>query len=63
MSKGLAASVGARLLNVSKTQGADFNQVLVRFALERILYRLSQSAYADHFLLKGACKIHRALIG
>jgi predicted nucleotidyltransferase component of viral defense system len=28
--------------------------VLVRFALERILYRLSQSAYAEYFLLKGA---------
>ena len=54
MNKDLAASVRARLLNVAKTQGADFNQVLVRFALERILYRLSQSAYADHFLLKGA---------
>ena len=31
-----------------------FNQVLVRFALERILYRLSQSQHADRFLLKGA---------
>ncbi|MCK5875708.1 MAG: nucleotidyl transferase AbiEii/AbiGii toxin family protein [Alcanivoracaceae bacterium] len=51
---GLAASVRARLLNVAKAQGVDFNQVLVRFALERILYRLSQSQYADHFLLKGA---------
>lgn len=50
----LAASVRARLLNVAKTQGADFNQVLVRFALERILYRLSQSEHADRFLLKGA---------
>lgn len=49
-----AASVRARLLNVAKTQGVDFNQVLVRFALERILYRLSQSAHADRFLLKGA---------
>ena len=39
----VAASVRARLLNVAKTQGADFNQVLVRFALERILYRLSQN--------------------
>lgn len=28
--------------------------MLVRFALERILYRLSQSAHADRFLLKGA---------
>lgn len=33
----VAASVHARLLNVAKAQGVDFNQVLVRFALERIL--------------------------
>ncbi len=32
----------------------DFNQVLVRFASERMLYRLGQSAHADRFLLKGA---------
>lgn len=49
-----AASVRARLLNVAKAQGVDFNQVLVRFALERILYRLSQSDHAGYFLLKGA---------
>ena len=49
-----AASVRARLLNVAKAQGVDFNQVLVRFALERILYRLTKSPYADRFLLKGA---------
>ena len=54
MNKDLAASVRARLLNIAKAQDADFNQVLVRFALERILYRLSQSAHADCFLLKGA---------
>ena len=54
MSKDLAASVRARLLNIAKAQSVDFNQVLVRFALERMLYRLGQSAYADRFLLKGA---------
>ena len=54
MSKDRAASVRARLLNIAKAQGVDFNQVLVRFALERMLYRLSQSAHADGFLLKGA---------
>ena len=54
MSSNLAASVRARLLNVAKAQDSDFNQVLVRFALERILYRLTQSEYADRFLLKGA---------
>lgn len=50
----VAASVRARLLNVAKAQGVDFNQVLVRFALERILYRMSQSQHADRFVLKGA---------
>ena len=54
MSKDRAASVRTRLLNIAKAQGVDFNQVLVRFALERMLYRLSQSAHADGFLLKGA---------
>lgn len=50
----VAASVRARLLNVAKAQGVDFNQVLVRFALERILYRMTRSQHADRFLLKGA---------
>jgi len=54
MSKDLSASVRARLLNIAKMQETDFNQILVRFVLERLLYRLSQSEYADHFLLNGA---------
>ena len=54
MNQGIAASLRARLLNLAKAQRVDFNQILVRFALERILYRLSQSAHADRFLLKGA---------
>jgi len=54
MNGDLAASVRARLLNIAKAEGTDFNQVLVRYALERLLYRLSESAHADRFLLKGA---------
>ena len=54
MSGNRAHSVRARLLNLAKVQGADFNQVLVRFGLERLLYRLGQSAHAERFLLKGA---------
>lgn len=50
----LAASVRARLLNLAKAEQTDFNAVLVRYALERFLYRLGQSAHADHFVLKGA---------
>lgn len=54
VNQNVAASVRARLLNVAKAQGVDFNQVLVRFALERMLYRLTKSKHADRFLLKGA---------
>jgi len=38
VTKDIAASVRARLLNLAKAQGADFNTLLVRFALERFLY-------------------------
>lgn len=54
MSRDVAASVRARLLNIARAEGSDFNQVLVRFALECLLYRLSQSKHADRFLLKRA---------
>jgi hypothetical protein len=54
MSKDLAASVRARLLNLAKAEQSDFNGVLVRYALERLLYRMGQSAHAHRFLLKGA---------
>ncbi len=54
MGQDLAASVRARLLNIAKAEQTDFNAVLVRDALERFLYRLSQSAHAEHFVLKGA---------
>lgn len=50
----VAASVRARLLNLAKRQRVDFNEILVRFALERMLYRLSQSPHASQFVLKGA---------
>lgn len=49
----LAASVKQRLLNIARAQGQVFDVVLVRFALERLLYRLSVSEYHDRFILKG----------
>lgn len=48
------ASVKALLLNISREKGEDFNLILARYALERLLYRLCQSTYADQFVLKGA---------
>src|SRR5690554_2103689 len=52
--RNIAASVRARLLNRARETRQDFNLVLTRYALERLLYRLSISPYADQFLLKGA---------
>jgi predicted nucleotidyltransferase component of viral defense system len=50
----LAHSVFQRLLNHAKQNGEDFNLLLSRYAMERFLYRLSKSAHADKFVLKGA---------
>lgn len=52
--KDLAASVSRRLLNRSQQRGEDFNLTLTRYFIERFLFRLSKSAYADRFVLKGA---------
>ena len=49
----LAKSVKDRLLNLARAEGKVFDVVLVRFALERLLYRLSLSAHRDRFVLKG----------
>ncbi|OAO04812.1 hypothetical protein A8B75_06610 [Sphingomonadales bacterium EhC05] len=49
----LAKSVKDRLLNIARAEDRVFDIVLVRFALERLLYRLSQSAHRERFVLKG----------
>lgn len=54
MSKNTAASVRQRLLNHAKKHHEDFQYVLIRYGLERLLYRLSQSKVRDRFILKGA---------
>ena len=43
-----------RLLNLGRERGEDFNLTLTRYGTERLLYRLSQSAHAERFVLKGA---------
>jgi predicted nucleotidyltransferase component of viral defense system len=52
--KNLAASVKQRLINYAQTNGLDFNAILSRFGMERLLYRLSKSSYNRDFYLKGA---------
>ena len=53
--KNMAASVRQRLLNQSRAgTGQDFQRLLVRYAIERFLYRLSQSGAKKRIVLKGA---------
>jgi predicted nucleotidyltransferase component of viral defense system len=52
--KNVAASVLARLRNISKSSGAPFQQVLQQYAIERFLYRISKSTHAQGVVLKGA---------
>lgn len=54
MTTGLAHSVQVRLVQHAKKLGIDPNVVLVRYASERLLYRLSRSRHAERFVLKGA---------
>ena len=54
MSADRSASVLARLLNRSRSTGENYNLLLSRFAIERLLYRLSVSPHAGNFVLKGA---------
>ena len=52
--RNVPASVRQRLLNRARSDRRPFNELLQYFAMERFLYRLSQSAHADRFVLKGA---------
>jgi predicted nucleotidyltransferase component of viral defense system len=46
--------VRQRLLNLARSKGEAFQYVAEQYALERLLYRLGVSEYAQRFLLKGA---------
>jgi len=52
--KNIAESVRARLLNLSKQRGDEFQLTLANYVIERFLYRLGQSPLRDRFVLKGA---------
>lgn len=52
--RNLPASVRQRLLNLSQRRKEPFDLVLVRYGIERLLYRLSRSRHAENFVLKGA---------
>jgi len=48
--KNVGASVRQRLLNKARETRRPFSEILQYFAMERFLYRLSKSEYADKFV-------------
>lgn len=42
----MAASVRHRLADIARSNGEDFQYVLTRYGIERLLYRLAQSSHA-----------------
>jgi site-specific DNA recombinase len=52
--KNVVASVQARLVERSRELDVEHQLTLARFGGERLLYRLSESEFADRFILKGA---------
>lgn len=49
----IAASIRARLTNISRKENIAFQVIIVRYLHERLLYRLSISHFANQFYLKG----------
>jgi len=52
--RNLPGSVAARLLNLAKRTGDDYQVLLTCFCFERFLYRLGVSSVKERFVLKGA---------
>ncbi len=48
------ASVRARLLNLARERDEVFDQLLVYYAIERFLYRLSRTQWGSRLVVKGA---------
>jgi hypothetical protein len=58
--RNISASVERRLLNVSRQSGEDFQYVLMRYGLERLMYRCKRRGRSDLVeplsLRKGSCQ-------
>jgi hypothetical protein len=59
----VAASVRQRLLNLARESKQDFGLLLTKYALERLLFRISQSEHKTAFILKGALLAYSGEVG
>ncbi len=55
-------SIRMKLLNLSREIKTDYNYLVLQYAQERFLYRLSQSKYVNNFILKGALLLYSSNI-
>lgn len=53
-----ADAVKARLKNFAEKSGRTFQEALMYYGMERIIYRISISPYAEHFVLKGGVLLY-----
>lgn len=53
-----ARSIKARLLNMADGDNKKYQQLVVRFFHERLLFRLSKSDYREQFILKGGALLY-----
>lgn len=56
-----ADSIKARLRNLAEKENRPFDYLLTHYFIERLLYRLSISNYADNFILKGGLLLYTML--
>jgi len=54
-------SIKAKLKNLAVKEGKQFDYLLNLYIIERLLYRLSKSDYADKFVLKGGLLLYTIL--
>lgn len=54
----LPASIRQRLLQIAQSSERPFQEILQYYAMERFLFRLSVSPYANQFVLKGALMLN-----
>jgi predicted nucleotidyltransferase component of viral defense system len=58
MTKEIAKSKKAKLLNIAQKRHLDYQTLLVRYFYERLLYRLSVSRFREKFCLKGGTLLY-----
>ncbi|MDO5434830.1 MAG: nucleotidyl transferase AbiEii/AbiGii toxin family protein [Clostridia bacterium] len=63
MKKQSVASVKDRLMHRSKAAGKTMQELLITYGLERTIYRLSISPYAENFTLKGGIFLYALFDG